>query len=39
MIVRTTGGWIADHADRRWGIFVSLPVGVVALAAPAPAPA
>jgi EmrB/QacA subfamily drug resistance transporter len=28
----TTGGWISDHADWRWVFFVSLPVGVVALA-------
>ena len=28
----TTGGWIADNADWRWVFFVSLPVGLVALA-------
>ena len=28
----TTGGWISDHADWRWVFFVSLPVGLVALA-------
>ena len=28
----TTGGWISDHADWRWVFFVSLPVGVIALA-------
>jgi MFS family permease len=27
-----TGGWIADNADWRWVFFVSLPVGLVALA-------
>jgi EmrB/QacA subfamily drug resistance transporter len=27
-----TGGWISDHADWRWVFFVSLPVGLVALA-------
>jgi len=28
----TTGGWISDHADWRWVFFVSLPVGLIALA-------
>ena len=28
----TTGGWIADNADWRWVFFVSLPVGLIALA-------
>jgi EmrB/QacA subfamily drug resistance transporter len=27
-----TGGWIADNADWRWVFFVSLPVGLIALA-------
>jgi EmrB/QacA subfamily drug resistance transporter len=27
-----SGGWIADNADWRWVFFVSLPVGVLALA-------
>jgi EmrB/QacA subfamily drug resistance transporter len=27
-----SGGWIADNADWRWVFFVSLPVGLVALA-------